>query len=78
MSYNPDYLRVLASNGGFTIWIYHSDDTQSVVSAPNYFKDAMHLLKNGDAIYVRTPVVTSHNEVFNTGEYISIDSFNPE
>ena len=51
MAYDPDQLSVMASNNGFTLWHYRTPDLVRDVIAPDYFKDAAHLLRPGDFVF---------------------------
>jgi len=50
MAFKPQRLEVLAFAGGFTLWIYQSDDTTEEIGSPGYFNDAANTLRKGDMI----------------------------
>lgn len=77
MAYTALNLSVLSYANGFTLWHYTSTDTNTTITASNYFNGATDLLRKGDIILANTDTGgTFTTKIYfvtgNTGGVVSI------
>ncbi len=55
MAFRPQYLRIIACAGNFTLWHYHSEDSHDEILSNDYFKEAC-CLRSGDVLIIENKI----------------------